>query len=105
VPRIPRGQQGDYVYRIINRGNRRATVFYKSQDYEAFLSLLSEAKTRHCALPAVIFTPWESLLPYPVRRQRSKASRKSSTVKSCPKFGRHYAQRDEKEIFLALAQR
>jgi len=47
VPRIPRGQQSGYVYHVINRGNGRATVFHKSQDYEAFLSLLSEAKKRH----------------------------------------------------------
>ena len=47
MPRIPRGQQGGYAYHVINRGNGRATVFHKAQDYEAFLSLLSEAKQRH----------------------------------------------------------
>jgi putative transposase len=47
VPRIPRGQQGGYAYHIINRGNGRGTVFHKPQDYEAFISLLAEAKKRH----------------------------------------------------------
>jgi len=47
VPRIPRGQQGGYAYHVINRGKGRATVFHKAQDYEAFLSLLSDAKRRH----------------------------------------------------------
>ena len=47
MPRIPRGQQGGYAYHVINRGNGRTTVFHKPQDYEAFLSLLSEAKARH----------------------------------------------------------
>jgi putative transposase len=47
VRRIPRGQQGGHAYHVINRGNGRTTVFHKSQDYEAFLSLLSEAKKRH----------------------------------------------------------
>jgi len=47
VPRIPRGQQGGFAYHVINRGNARATVFRKAQDYEAFLSLLGEAKRRH----------------------------------------------------------
>jgi putative transposase len=47
VPRIPRGQQGGYAYHVINRGNGRVTVFHKPQDYEAFLSLLIEAKKRH----------------------------------------------------------
>jgi len=47
VPRIPRGQQGGSAYHVINRGNGRATVFHKPLDYEAFLSLLAEAKQRH----------------------------------------------------------
>lgn len=47
MPRIPRGQQGGYAYHVINRGNGRATVFHKSQDYEAFLTLLAEAKDRY----------------------------------------------------------
>jgi putative transposase len=47
VPRIARGQQGGYADHVINRGNGRATVFHKSQDYEAFVSLLAEAKRRH----------------------------------------------------------
>ena len=47
MPRIPRGQQGGHAYHVINRGNGRTTVFHKSQDYEAFLSLLTEAKKRH----------------------------------------------------------
>ena len=44
MPRIPRGQQSGYAYHVINRGNGRTTVFHKAQDYEAFLSLLVEAK-------------------------------------------------------------
>jgi putative transposase len=47
MPRIPRGQQGGYAYHAINRVNGRATVFHKPQDYEAFLTLLAEAKQRH----------------------------------------------------------
>jgi putative transposase len=47
MPRIPRGQQAGYAYHVINRGNGRATVFHKDQDYEAFLSILSLAKARH----------------------------------------------------------
>ena len=43
---IPRGQRGGYAYHVINRGNGRTTVFHKLQDYEAFLSLLQEAKKR-----------------------------------------------------------
>ena len=49
MPRIPRVQQGGYAYHVINRGNGQATVFHNAQDYEAFLSLLAEAKKRHRA--------------------------------------------------------
>jgi putative transposase len=47
MPRIPRGQQAGFVYHVINRGNGRATIFHKSQDYQAFLSMLAQAKARH----------------------------------------------------------
>ena len=47
MPRIPRGQQAGCAYHIINRGNGRAEVFHKGQDYESFLSLLVAAKARH----------------------------------------------------------
>jgi hypothetical protein len=33
MPRIPRGQQAGFVYYMINRGNGRATIFHKPQDY------------------------------------------------------------------------
>jgi putative transposase len=58
MPRIPRGQQAGFAYHIINRGNGRAPVFHKPQDYEAFLSILALAKTRH---PVKIFA--FSLMP------------------------------------------
>jgi hypothetical protein len=33
MPRIPRGQQAGFAYHVINRGNGRATIFHKAQDY------------------------------------------------------------------------
>ena len=33
MPRIPRGQQAGFVYHVINRGNGRATIFHKAEDY------------------------------------------------------------------------
>ena len=42
----------------INRGNGRATIFHKDQDYQAFLSVLALAKARH---PLKIFA--FSLMP------------------------------------------
>ena len=52
MPRIPRAQQAGFVYHVINRGNGRATIFHKAQDYQAFLSILALAKARH---PVVCF--------------------------------------------------
>jgi putative transposase len=47
MPRIPRGRQAGSVYHVINRGNGRATILHKAQDYQAFLSILALAKARH----------------------------------------------------------
>jgi hypothetical protein len=47
MPRIARGQQAGFVYHVINRGNGRATIFHKAQDYQAFLSILALTKARH----------------------------------------------------------
>lgn len=70
MPRIPRGQQAGYAYHVINRGNGRATVFHKDQDYEAFLSILSLAKARHpvklfafCVMPNHFHFVLEALQP------------------------------------------
>ena len=42
MPRIPRAQQAELVYHVINRGNGRATILHKDQDYQTFLSLMKE---------------------------------------------------------------
>ncbi len=46
MPRIPRAQIPGYAYHVINRGNARATVFHKDDDYLAFINLLAEAKSK-----------------------------------------------------------
>jgi putative transposase len=68
VPRIPRGQKAGCAYHVINRGNGRAEVFHKSQDYKAFLSLLIAAKARHpvklfafCLMPNHFTLLWSLL--------------------------------------------
>ena len=47
--RIPRGQQSGFAFDVINRGNGRATIFHKAQDYHAFLSISALAKARQPA--------------------------------------------------------
>jgi putative transposase len=46
MPRIPRGQLAGCVYHVINRGNDGVAIFRNTGDYQAFLSLLSVAKSR-----------------------------------------------------------
>jgi REP element-mobilizing transposase RayT len=47
MPRSARSSVGGYCYHVLNRGNGRATVFHKPQDYQAFVALIAEAGLRH----------------------------------------------------------
>lgn len=47
MPRIPRSAVGDMVYHVLNRANGREKIFQKEKDYEAFLTILSEAKEKY----------------------------------------------------------
>jgi putative transposase len=47
MPRTARSSVGGYCYHVLNRGNGRATVFHKPQDYQAFVALIAEAGLRH----------------------------------------------------------
>jgi len=47
MPRFARGLVDGFVYHVLNRGNNGQEVFRKDQDYEAFIDLMKEAKTRH----------------------------------------------------------
>ena len=43
---MPRASVGGYCYHVINRGNGRAEVFHKTEDYQAFLNLIGDACER-----------------------------------------------------------
>ena len=58
MPRTARACSGGYTYHILNRGNARATVFHKPDDYEAFVDMMAEASVRtpmrilaYCLMP------------------------------------------------------
>jgi putative transposase len=58
MPRTARASAGGYCYHVINRGNARAAVFHKDEDYAAFLDAMVEAKARlpmrllaYCLMP------------------------------------------------------
>lgn len=47
MPRAARGLVGGQVYHVLNRGNGRAEVFHKAEDFQAFVGLIGEAKQRY----------------------------------------------------------
>lgn len=73
MPRVARGLVDSQIYHIINRGNRRETVFHDNYDYERFLKLLLESKEKYsidiyayCLMPnhfhLVIYTKYSDNL-------------------------------------------
>jgi putative transposase len=42
MPRCRRISPDNSIHHVLNRGNRRATIFYKPEDYNAFFNLLSD---------------------------------------------------------------
>jgi putative transposase len=58
MPRTARASAANYCYHVLNRGNHRAQVFHKDDDYQAFVNLLPEASLRvpmrmlaYCLMP------------------------------------------------------
>jgi len=58
MPRTARASVGGVCYHVVNRGNGRAAVFHKNQDYAAFVGLLQLACERlpmrvlgYCLMP------------------------------------------------------
>ena len=49
MPRIPHGQQAGFVYHVIKRGNGRATIFHKPQDYFALRLFQTFQTFNRCA--------------------------------------------------------
>ena len=46
MARTARASKGNYVYHVLNRGNGRADVFHKDEDFAAFVRLMCEANER-----------------------------------------------------------
>ncbi|HUG93794.1 MAG TPA: transposase [Planctomycetaceae bacterium] len=58
MSRTARASVGGFCYHVLNRGNARAEVFHKDDDYRAFLKLIRDACERramrvigHCLMP------------------------------------------------------
>ena len=58
MPRTARASQAGFCYHVLNRGNARAQVFHKPEDYAAFLHAVHEASVRlpmrllaYCVMP------------------------------------------------------
>jgi len=46
MPRTARASLGNFCYHVLNRGNARAEVFHKTEDYAAFVELFAPACER-----------------------------------------------------------
>jgi len=58
MPRIARASAGGLCYHVLNRGNGRAEIFHKDEDYQAFVDLMAAANERtpmrvlgYCLMP------------------------------------------------------
>ena len=58
MPRTARASAANWVYHVINRGNGRAEVFHKDEDYAAFVRIMGDACERlplrilgYCLMP------------------------------------------------------
>jgi len=58
MPRTARASVGGVIFHALNRGNRRAPVFHKPADYDAFVQALADAVGRipldvfgYCLMP------------------------------------------------------
>ena len=52
MPRQARDVAAGYIYHVLNRGNRKQSVFHKEKDYIVFLDLMKKAKEK---IPIKIF--------------------------------------------------
>jgi hypothetical protein len=64
MPRIPRGQQAGVVYHVINRGNGRATIFHKPQDYFGLRLFQTFQTFNRCAPLITGISPFQSFQPF-----------------------------------------
>ncbi len=58
MPRQARNVAAGYIYHVLNRGNRKQTVFHREKDYLTFLELMKKAKEKfpikifaYCIMP------------------------------------------------------
>ena len=58
MPRTARASEGNLYHHVLNRGNARAIVFHKDNDYAAFLAAMTESSVRlpmrviaYCLMP------------------------------------------------------
>ena len=63
MPRPPRADEAGGLYHALNRGNLRATIFHKPDDYDAFERILGEALQIH-QIEAVFISADAQPLPF-----------------------------------------
>ena len=63
MPRPPRADEAGGLYHALNRGNLRATIFHKDEDYKAFERILYEGLQIHQVELFLVPTHAQSLPP------------------------------------------
>ena len=53
MSRPPRADEANGLYHALNRGNSRATIFHKEDDYEAFERILADGLSRYAVRRSV----------------------------------------------------
>jgi hypothetical protein len=69
MPRTASAFVGGIWYHVLNRGNRRESVFHKPGDYDAFVEAIVDGGAR---LPARVLSdaaPFSPVDPFPRRRR------------------------------------
>jgi REP element-mobilizing transposase RayT len=86
---------------VINRGNGRATIFHKAQDYQAFLSIIALAKARHpVKMFAFSLTPNYFHLLIEASRHQSQRNEEVDKKVACPLYTSSLTISSEKHFLL-----
>ena len=65
MPRTARASRANWCYHVLNRGNGRAEVFHKDEDYAAFIRVLArtlEATPMRLCGFCLMPSPWHMVL-------------------------------------------
>src|SRR2546423_1637527 len=96
MPRTARAAAGGYCYHVLNRGNRRAEVFHKDEDYAAVAALIRQTGAQG---PVPLPADWLTYVNAPQTEAELERIRRS-VMRGCPYGGADWVQRAAAELGL-----